>query len=161
MNPAGRTVLRLVVFVVLFSVLGLGPACGAGSTSSTTSTPVASASSASPANSNLDPAVAMPNGFPSDFPIYPGARLTHASQFTSNGQTSWGMEWETLDNAAAVQSFYMSKLNQGDWTLSFSGSGNGSYSAIFTRKSNQKDAGLLTVEIESNVTHIRIGFGTN
>ncbi len=54
----------------------------------------------------------------------------------------------------------MSKLNQGDWTLSYSSSGNGSYSAIFTRKSNPKDAGLLNVEIESNVTHITLAFGT-
>jgi hypothetical protein len=71
------------------------------------------------------------------------------------------MEWETLDSAAAVQAFYMSKLNQGDWTLPYSSSANGAYSAIFTRKSNSKDAGLLTVEIESNVTHIRLGFGTS
>jgi hypothetical protein len=104
--------------------------------------------------------VAMPNGFPSDFPVYQGARLTRASEVTANGQTSWGMEWETLDNIAAVQSFYAGKLNRGDWTLSYGSSGNGGYSAIFTRKSNPKDAGLLTVEIESNVTHIRLGFGT-
>jgi len=103
----------------------------------------------------------MPKAFPSDFPIYPGARLTRASQVTVNGQTSWGMEWESLDTLTAVQRFYMSKLNQGDWTLSFSGSNNGGYSAIFTRKSNSKDAGLLTIELESNVTHVRLGFGTS
>jgi hypothetical protein len=70
------------------------------------------------------------------------------------------MEWETLDSVTAVQSFYSNKLNQGDWTLSYGSSGNGGYSAIFTRKSNPKDAGLLTVEPESNVTHIRLAFGT-
>jgi hypothetical protein len=33
--------------------------------------------SASPTGSSrLDPAVAMPGGFPADIPIYPGARLT-------------------------------------------------------------------------------------
>jgi hypothetical protein len=158
MNPAGRAVLVLVIF----TALGLGPACGGG-TSSPTSTPsrAASSQSASPANGNLDAAVSMPKNFPSDFPIYPGARLTRASQVTANGQTSWGMEWETLDSLAAAQRFYMSKLNQGDWTLSFSGSDNAGYSAIFTRKSNSKDAGLITIEIESNVTHIRLGFGTS
>jgi hypothetical protein len=71
------------------------------------------------------------------------------------------MEWETVDNMAAVQSFYMSRLNQGDWTISFNSSGSGGYSAIFTRKSSPKDAGLLTVEVESNFTHIRLGFGAN
>ncbi len=157
MNAARRAVLGLVMFFVV----GLGPACGAATSSTTSSpSPVGATSSTAPANGTLDPAVAMPNGFPSDFPIYRGARLTHASQVTANAHTSWGMEWETLDNATAVQSFYMSKLNQGDWTLSYSSSGNGSYSAIFTRKSNPKDAGLLTVEIESNVTHITLAFGT-
>jgi hypothetical protein len=102
----------------------------------------------------------MPNGFPSDFPVYRGARLVRANQVTANGQTTWGMEWESLDDLAAVQTFYMSKLNQGDWTLSFGGAANGGYSAIFTRKSNAKDGGLLTVEPESGVTHIRLGFGT-
>jgi hypothetical protein len=153
MNPAGRVALELVTVFVL----ALGPACGPTTTSSTTSTPSAAGNS----STQLDPAVAMPNGFPSDFPVYPGSRLTHTSHVTTNGQTSWGMEWETLAGAAAVQTFYMSKLNQGDWTLPYSSSENGAYSAIFTRKSNSKDAGLLTVEIESNVTHIRLGFGTS
>jgi hypothetical protein len=158
MNSAGRVVLGLVTVLVL----ALAPACGgttAGGTKSSSSR-VASSPSASPADGNLDPAVAMPNGFPPDFPVYPGARLVRANQVTANGQTTWGMEWETLDNLTAVQSFYMSKLNQGDWTLSFGGASNGGYSAIFTRNSNPKDAGLLTVELESTVTHIRLGFGT-
>jgi hypothetical protein len=157
MNPAGRVVLGLV------TVLVLAPACGAATTSRTTPrSPALQSGSPSPSdNGKLDPAVAMPNGFPSDFPVYSGARLTRANQVTANGQTTWGMEWETLDNLTAVQSFYMSKLNQRDWTLSYGGASNGGYSAIFTRKSNPKDAGLLTVELESTVTHIRLGFGTN
>ena len=157
MNPAGRVVLGLVTVMVL------APACGGTTAPNTSSSPspVRAGSSAPQANGALDPAVAMPKGFPSDFPVYPGARLTVANQATANGQTTWGMEWETLDNIAAVQAFYSSKLNQGDWTLSYDSTGNGGYSAIFTRKSNSKDAGLLTVEAESTVTHIRLGFGTS
>jgi hypothetical protein len=151
MNLAARFAVALVAGFVLAS----GAACDSTTTSSTAPTP------SSGAGSQLDPAVAMPNGFPSDFPVYPGSRLTHASQVTANGQTSWGMEWETLNTAAAVQTFYMSKLSQGDWTLPYSSSENGAYSAVFTRKSNSKDAGLLTVELESNVTHIRLGFGSS
>ena len=157
MNPAGRVALELVTVFVL----ALGSACGAASSSTPTPPAAGASSTQSAAGGQLDPAVSMPNGFPSDFPVYPGSRLTHASQVTANGQTSWGTEWETRDTAAAVQTFYMSKLNQGDWTIPYSSSGNGTYSAIFTRKSNSKDAGLLTVEIESNVTHIRLGFGTS
>jgi hypothetical protein len=156
MKPAGRVVLGLV------TVLVLGPACGDTTTSGTTPTPlIVQSGSPSPSdNGKLDPAVAMPNGFPSDLPVYPGARLTVANQATANGHPTWGMEWETLDNLAAVQGFYMSRLNEGDWTLSYNSSDFGGYSAIFTRKSNPKDAGLLTVEVESTVTHIRLQFGT-
>lgn len=135
MNRAPRAVLGLVV------VLVLAPACGATTTSST-------------------PSATMPSGFPSDFPVYAGARLTHANQATANGQTTWSMEWETPDNLAAVQTFYMSKLNQGDWTISNNSSGSAGYSAIFTRKSNPKDAGLLAVEVESSVTHITLALET-
>jgi hypothetical protein len=103
----------------------------------------------------------MPKDFPSDFPVYPGARLTVANEATANGHPTWGMEWETLDNLAAVQGFYVSKLSHGDWTLPFSSSGNGTYSAILMRKSNSKDAGLLTVEVESAVTHIRLELGAS
>src|SRR5260370_23890925 len=158
MNPAGRVAVGLVTVLAL----ALGPACGAGTSSATLTPSPSAAGTATPTgNGTIDPAVAMPNGFPSDFPIYPGSRLTHASQATANGQTSWGMEWETRDTAEAVQTFYMSKLNQGDWTIPYSSTGNGAYSAGFTRKSNSKDAGLLTVEIESNVTHIHLVFGTS
>jgi hypothetical protein len=132
----------------LVTVLVLAPACGAPTTSATqTPSPV--------------PAVAMPKDFPSDFPVYPGARLTVANEATANGHPTWGMEWETLDNLAAVQGFYVSKLSHGDWTLPFSSSGNGTYSAILMRKSNSKDAGLLTVEVESAVTHIRLELGAS
>jgi hypothetical protein len=158
MHPAGRIALALAVVFVL----ALSPACS-GTTASnkgSSQSPVSAGSSAPQVSGALDPAVATPKGFPSDFPIYPGARLTVANQATLNAQTTWGMEWETVDNIAAVQAFYSSKLNQGDWTLSLNSSDFGGYSAIFTRKSNSKDAGLLTVEVESNVTHIRIGFGT-
>lgn len=122
--------------------------------------PSGTGSPSSSGGAKLDPAVSMPNGFPSDFPIYPGARLTAANQVTANGQTSWGMQWETLDGVDTVQAFFVKKLNQGDWTLTYSGTSNGAFSAIFSRKSNQKDAGILGVELESAVIHITLAFGT-
>ncbi|TMD92767.1 MAG: hypothetical protein E6I73_01655 [Chloroflexi bacterium] len=107
----------------------------------------------------LDGAVTMPNGFPSDFPVYPGSRLTAARQVLANGQTTWGVVWETLDGVDQVQNFYVNKLSDGDWMLTYNGSGSGTFSAIISRKSNQKDAGILTVESESNVTHIALALG--
>jgi len=96
----------------------------------------------------------MPAGFPGDLPIYPKARLTAAAGFPSSGPTSWGMEWETLDGVDKVRLFYADKLNQGDWTISFTNSPTGTFAATFTRKSNSQVKGTLASNGSSGVTKI-------
>ena len=95
----------------------------------------------------------MPAGFPSEVPTYPGARLTAAAGFPDNGQTKWGMEWETVDAIDKVQTFYSSKLSQGDWNSQFT-AGSGSFAATFSRKSNSTFAGVLAADGSSGVTKI-------
>src|ERR1700682_2015615 len=104
----------------------------------------------------LDPEVAMPSTFPSDVPTYPGARLTSAINFGSNGTTTWGMEWETLDGVDTVQAFYTARLGQGDWSLSFPTATNGAFSATFNRKSNSKVGGILGIDGSSGITKISL-----
>lgn len=98
----------------------------------------------------------MPSTFPSDVPIYSGARLTSAINFGSNGTTTWGMEWQTLDGVDKVQAFYTAKLATGDWSLSFPTSGNGAFSATFNRKSNSKVGGILGIDGSSGITKISL-----
>lgn len=143
--------------LILVTAAACGGANMANATTKASSTRSAPASP-TPAG-KLDAAVNMPNGFPSDFPVYPGARLTSAKQVLANGQTTWGVVWETLDGVEQVQNFYTRKFNEGDWALTYNGSTGGTFSAIVSRKSNQKDAGILTVESESNVTHIALALG--
>lgn len=133
-------------------------ACTIGGASSTQSPqPSVSSpfSSASP-TPKLDPVVAMPAGFPADIPVYTGARLTSAASFTTNGQSTWGMEWETFDSVDKVTAFYTARLNQGDWTLTFSGGANGVFSGVFARKSNPKVGGILGVDGSSGLTKISL-----
>ena len=59
----------------------------------------------------------MPPGFPSDFPVYPRARLTAAASFSSTGQVAWGLEWQSLDATSKVQALYPKQFNAGDWAL--------------------------------------------
>lgn len=96
----------------------------------------------------------MPAGFPPDVPIYTGARFTAGAAFAANGQTTWGMEWETLDTVDKVQEFYAGKLSQGDWTVQISGVTNGTFSAAFSRKSNSKVGGIVGADRTSGVTKI-------
>src|SRR5713226_4320639 len=115
-----KSPVRLALALLVASMLAAASACG-GSPSTASNSPHASSTaktSPSPSGSaKLDPEVAMPKGFPADVPIYPGSRLTAAAMFTANGQTTWGMEWETLDGIDKVQVFYSSKLSQGDWNI--------------------------------------------
>src|SRR5712692_11272764 len=148
-----RPVVQVAVVIVF-----VGSACTIGGTSSAQS-PQPSASSpfasASP-TPKLDSEVAMPAGFPVDVPVYTGARLTSAASFTTNGQSTWGMEWETFDSVDKVNAFYAARLNQGDWAVTFSGPANGGFTAIFTRKSNPKVEGILGLDGSSGLTKISL-----
>src|SRR5712692_5546972 len=154
--------MRLVHRVALATVcavalLGAGCACAIGGSSS--SPPQQSAFTPFPPATptpKLDPVVAMPAAFPSDVPIYPGARLTSQANFTSGGQSTWGMEWETFDAVEKVTAFYTARLNQGDWNLTFSGGTSGAFTAIFTRRSNPKVNGILGVDGSSGVTKVSL-----
>jgi len=91
----------------------------------------------------------MPSGFPSDVPIYPGARLTGAVK-----ATGWIMAWETVDDPAKVQAFYSAKLTQGDWEIRSSNSTTGGWGASFTRKSDTTVSGTLALSGKSGITKI-------
>jgi hypothetical protein len=102
-------------------------------------------SNSSPSGAQLDPGVSLPSNFPSDFPIYPGARTTTEQATTTSSTTSWVVTWETLDGLDMVQSYYSAQLKQNDWTVTLETSSSGDYSATFARKSNANAGGLLIV----------------
>jgi hypothetical protein len=154
-----RFAARLAVAIILTAILAAGSACRlsggtAGNSPQASATAKVSASPTTP--SKLEAEVPMPAGFPPDVPIYTGARLTAGASFAANGVTTWGMEWETLDTVDKVQAFYASKLSQGDWTIQFSGNANGSFSAVFSRKSNSKFTGLVGADGSSGVTKVTL-----
>jgi hypothetical protein len=149
---------RLTVAVAAGLLVLGASACRSPQSASPAAQPTVTASAApsSQGSSKLDPEVPMPSGFPSDLPVYPGSRLTAGATFSSSGQTTWGMEWETRDGVDRVQAFYNDKFKQGDWTVSFNGSSNGSFSAVFARKSDSKIGGLVGASGVSGVTTITL-----
>jgi hypothetical protein len=149
-------------FVVILIVVAAA-ACrlpGGAATGSPQPSSSAKVSPSPAAPSQLDAEVPMPAGFPSDVPIYTGARLTAGAAFAANGQTTWGMEWETLDSTDKVKAFYTTRLAQGDWAIQFSGAANGTFSATFSRKSNSKSAGILGADGSSGVTKISMSLAS-
>jgi hypothetical protein len=156
MRFALRGLAALILMVVLVGASACRlPGSSSGSTASSTRQASVTPSPVGP----LDAAVPTPAAFPADVPVYPGARLTAGAAFSANGVTTWGMEWETLDSVDKVKAFYTSKLSQGDWTVQFTGSANGQFSATFSRKSNSKFAGILGADGSSGVTKISMSLG--
>jgi hypothetical protein len=144
---------RLVVALAAVLLLGACSLPGAGKAQATPSgSPVPSP--LGQASGPLNEQVPMPAGFPSDVPIYPGARLTAGASFTSTGVVTWGMEWETLDSVDKVHAFYAEKFAQGDWTITFSGASSTVFTATFARKSNSHVTGALGGDGSSGVTKI-------
>ena len=111
--------------------------------------------------SKLGAAVPMPDGFPTDFPIYTGSRLTQTSKFNSNGTTTWGMEWQTLDGPAKVQPFFVARLDKGDWMLLTSSGTATSFSATFRRRSDAKTTGTISAGVNGGVTKISVVLTTS
>ena len=140
----------------MLGALMLLAACGGGNTASSTSTPTESPvpSPLAAPSGKLNAEVPMPVGFPGDMPIYPKSRLTSGAAFVSTGQSSWGMEWETLDSTSKVQAFYASRLAQGDWAIAMKSSSADGFTATFQRKSTSAVTGTLAASTADGVTRI-------
>jgi hypothetical protein len=135
---------------------------GAGPTASSSASPLGTAEATPLARptGQLDAQVQMPSGFPGDLPVYSKARLTLGAKFSSSGQVSWGMEWQTLDSVAKVQAFYADKLSSGDWTITFTNKATNNFSATFARKSNSNVQGTVGAGTASGVTRISMSLVT-
>ena len=61
----------------------------------------------------------LPDEFPSDFPIYPEAKLI--SSWLADGEKTDGLSliWETEDAFSKVSNYYENELEKANWTLSF------------------------------------------
>jgi hypothetical protein len=144
----GAAIVLLMLSVSVVACSDKGSSAASSTRTSPSNSPLAKASGA------LDAEVPMPEDFPPDVPIYTGARLTSGASFKSTGQEAWGMEWETLDGVAKVQAFFAKQLNQGDWTITFKDSPSGTFTAVYSRKSNSKVSGTLAANADGGVTKI-------
>lgn len=59
----------------------------------------------------------LPEGFPVDFPIYPGAKLTNSWTADTDDGKGISVVWESKDTAETVKNFYKEKLAAGGWTI--------------------------------------------
>jgi hypothetical protein len=98
----------LLPLVLLASCGGGGGEGGTAATSTATTTAVAT-----PGPS----AGQLPEGFPTDFPIYENAAITAASRIGSAEGDIYAVEMETTDDLEAVGRFYEARLAETPWEV--------------------------------------------
>ncbi|MBF4510575.1 MAG: hypothetical protein ISP10_08895 [Aeromicrobium sp.] len=59
----------------------------------------------------------LAEGFPSDFPVYPGSTVDASSKVESGGQAQYYAGLKTSDSVAAVFDWYMEELPAKGWTV--------------------------------------------
>lgn len=84
----------------------------------------------------------LPDNFPADFPIYPGAKIV--SSWTNEGDTDIGVSviWETDDQLNEVKDYYSTNLKSNGWMVSNEASTDGSVVLSFVKGETQGFMGL-------------------
>jgi hypothetical protein len=89
--------------------------------------------------------VALPNDYPSDVaPIPSGALVTQASSYTTEGKTSFAVNYLTKEDPQSIADFYDSKVPGNGWSQSSRMSSNGE---IYLTYENQDQGGELIFSI--------------
>lgn len=57
----------------------------------------------------------LPNDFPSDFPVYPGAKVVGSIKGDQKGLQGFFVTWETGDQVDKVTAFYKKEFEKGPW----------------------------------------------
>ena len=98
----------------------------------------------------------LPDNFPSDFPIYPDAKL--ASSWTANGDGTNGLSliWETGDSVSKVSDYYESELVGAGWTLSFTSETEDSTTYAFEKNDV---SGFIGITVEESKVIISLTLG--
>ena len=88
----------------------------------------------------------LPNEFPSDFPIYPEAKLI--SSWLADGETTDGLSliWETEDTFSKVSNYYENELEKANWTLSFTSETEDSTTFAFEKNGSRGFIGIVFEE---------------
>jgi hypothetical protein len=96
----------------------------------------------------------VPEGMPSDFPVYAGTILTSSKSTTAEG-TGFSFSMETPDAVKTVADWYKAELEKAGYSVenTFIGGGSGSETAMLVAKKGTSEANI-TAGAESGKTTI-------
>ena len=139
-------------------VLGIGlllAACGGGNSSKTVDVPGVGQVKVSTGDQ-------PPSDFPSDFPIYSGAKYNGGVSTTEEGISGFYATWQTGDSTDKVLAFYNDAFDNGAWkkTATVNSGSDGAFISV-ERKDDASKVGFVTVSNDGSNTQIGIIVGDN
>ncbi|HEY3374153.1 MAG TPA: hypothetical protein VGK02_03705 [Candidatus Aquicultor sp.] len=97
----------------------------------------------------------VPDGFPKDFPIYDGVKITSGLKTEAEGKTSFQVTFETSDDVKKVVDFYKKALADNGYKIS--GSMEADEMASLSLKKGDADIGGVTITKSDGKTNVLIG----
>lgn len=96
----------------------------------------------------------IPDTFPKDFPLYPGAKVVKAVSTEALVKAGFLISLETLDSSQTVVSYYQTNLPKSGWPIS------GSFGGIISAKKGDQTAVVTIAAKETAKTEINIVLGS-
>jgi hypothetical protein len=100
----------------------------------------------------------LPDGFPTDVPLYPGAKVTGSVAGVQDQKNGAYVGMESADAFAKVRDYYKTELVAKGWKIDLSSEQGGTMAIFGASKGTVKLT--LTISQESEKTVIAIGVGT-
>lgn len=139
---------RLLLFAIAAAVVPLVIACGGGDKTVKT-----------PGGGEVKVGNDLPDSFPSDFPIYKGAKLQSALQGKQQGIEGTAATWTTGDSFNDVKTFYDKEFTNGPWKSQ--GNGTISGSQFWTVKNDGNSMAAYVTIADGNPVSIVAYVGTD
>jgi cytoskeletal protein RodZ len=99
----------------------------------------------------------LPDQFPSDFPIYPGATIANSWSASGNETQGVSVVWDTDASIKDVSDFYNDKLSNGGWKVSGTFTNESSTTISFEKDSTNGFVGITKGENGKTTISVSLG----
>lgn len=99
----------------------------------------------------------LPDQFPSDFPVYPGATIANSWSASGNDTQGVSVVWETDASIKDVSDFYNEKLSTGGWKVSGTFANDSSTTISFEKDTTNGFVGITKGEDGKTAISVSLG----
>jgi len=99
----------------------------------------------------------LPEGFPADFPLYPGAKIGSSWNANAENNKGYSLILETLDKPAEVDKYYKEELVKKGWKITSQFTDQTSFTYTFEKESLNGLVGIAVGEEGKTAISVTIG----